>query len=1858
VTVRSVSPVDSSSPFREGSRLKPSGLPLRSSIPILGHTTTPSLASVNSNSSKENSPSPSASCRNSLAGIGEGSRIPISKSQDDLLRNVHLRQTNKQTTASKQRPTSYRNSITSPRNSKLMSRNSVEVLSYNESQKNSASISSRSESSSGKFYGQYANQKQNKHETTSKFTKKFGSKDSSLNAPYKNSRIQKPNVIAGEKKVTSKANSQIPSSHIPAPVTKRTQPTTPLSKQTQSHPTGQNKLSVDCKKNGVSCNKSSNLITQNKEKVSVQTKRLSNESLKLDELVKTVNSKNNAGKGRPPMECRLAPMISESNKPTTRPPESDRSPSKKVYMKNEAEKVLTEQLLKGKIPPKAKFRADDEISIGDTDGGSSQDLREQYLTQKDKRSFVSKQSPCKNISANSSSPKAAKMADRILPTPLKTERIERGKAGRVLPEPGSHANILISKSLEETKARDQKTNSLPLNAVLSYEHSDAALAKSTSLDKYYKTEKPQTVKPSSSDNFFQRLTNLRRSFNTADHKRSVNKIKPHLTQSNTPFFQGITDVKRPTSRPSKIIHGPHLVISPIIKSYKPPIRKYHLQRLSPKVSENGGLKRSFSFSDAQIIAQAVADGDSKVITELYPGFPFSESIYTVIDRAKNTKSEKKVIEDPTSNKSIFRKSDEMGKDNNVNELQLSKSMNNDDKVNLEQDDPRTEEVTFTVSTLDNVTGRGMGQDHSKGEEDLGGAGQEQQGRPHHEAGVTSIEVNPSPMSRNHGTASPSSQSSPAFCIDNRSSNSGPGGTKSLHELATPSTPKLNFYNPQDLSPIISPWGAGGKDRSTSDSPIRSSADNVVLVECKNTSLGTTSQLSNASCIRSQPHPFIYRVQNQLNFTAGSENAGTAVAQPKFNIAKEDNVVRDSVRDSVTEDGENGDEQSRESSYIDKLQHPFRKILAAADDNICQAESILSSLGYDGIGISNLTDSEEEHAGLGSDIETNIRRLEKTQAKINAALETFRNVQSLQSPGDHKTEDVTNSSFCSLPAVQRSGDISKNPDTAVLDGVKNTDCEEREPKKPGIVRRHSFNNLAVKEKSSSLSAETSHSYKPESILLYDGDIDSSESGNRNSAVFEDTSDTEGNYSPFRSRIRGIFGSFGKGGKKNVCRMHSEESYVNSDKKLITIEYPDSQSSNEKDGNFSIGQFTELVKSLPAHNFSGRESPQSFQSIDGLNESQNSKSTKRPTFLRPKDPEKLSNTKNYLCQNNSSDTHSSVSTTQSFNMSSNRNSVISTQSNSSESYEQDNASVSDNDNADIASHTCPKESRPNNDYLTLSKTQEKKVYYIAKEIMTSERVYVDVLKLINIEFRDYVQKARLESKSGILPDHDFVKLFSNLPELMMLNEDLLRDFEQRISKWDEIKKIADVIIKKGPYLKLYTVYIRDFSAMNFHFDEVCQRYPKFGKLVKEFEKLPRCQHLKLKHFMLKPVQRLPQYKLLLEDYLKHLDSDSDDFDDTTLALKIVSDAAEHANDTVKQGDKFQTMLKLQARLGDWEFIRPGRELLKEGELQKISRKGVGSRYFVLLSDCLLYATYHGSWAGDSTSLKVSYTIPLNQLHVHVPTAEDFQNEFSITSNVRSCTLRARSVQERNDWLDALNSAIEEYRSRKATFITLDHLNPVLRFEGKLGDSAPVWIPDQRVTMCQSCSTEFSLVNRRHHCRACGKVICAPCSASKAPLRYRQFESSRVCDACYEGVEKIYGDDMDLRSRFKRRDISRSVTRFVPQRLKISANSEGSQVSGYLKRKQKNTKWKRCWFVLKDRVLYTYRASEDTVAIDTLPVLGWNISMLDQKDAEPFDSISSYQGFQLTHPGSPTLLFCTENENSTEKWVAALRDAVSFQ
>ena len=185
--------------------------------------------------------------------------------------------------------------------------------------------------------------------------------------------------------------------------------------------------------------------------------------------------------------------------------------------------------------------------------------------------------------------------------------------------------------------------------------------------------------------------------------------------------------------------------------------------------------------------------------------------------------------------------------------------------------------------------------------------------------------------------------------------------------------------------------------------------------------------------------------------------------------------------------------------------------------------------------------------------------------------------------------------------------------------------------------------------------------------------------------------------------------------------------------------------------------------------------------------------------------------------------------------------------------------------------------------------------ATEIMTSEETFVGVLKLLNCDFREAVKEA---GGAKIIPEEEERKIFNNLMEMQILNGDLLKDFRESIENWDERRQIADVIVKKGPFLKLYTSYMKDFQSAMEHYSTCCSKYPEFGAVVRKFEARESCKGLKLEHFLLKPVQRLPQYKLLLESYLKHLSPTSEDYKPATEAHSIVSQAAAHANEQIRQ------------------------------------------------------------------------------------------------------------------------------------------------------------------------------------------------------------------------------------------------------------------------------------------------------------------------------------------------------------------------
>ncbi|CAE7796984.1 unnamed protein product [Symbiodinium sp. CCMP2456] len=63
------------------------------------------------------------------------------------------------------------------------------------------------------------------------------------------------------------------------------------------------------------------------------------------------------------------------------------------------------------------------------------------------------------------------------------------------------------------------------------------------------------------------------------------------------------------------------------------------------------------------------------------------------------------------------------------------------------------------------------------------------------------------------------------------------------------------------------------------------------------------------------------------------------------------------------------------------------------------------------------------------------------------------------------------------------------------------------------------------------------------------------------------------------------------------------------------------------------------------------------------------------------------------------------------------------------------------------------------------------------------------------------------------------------------------------------------------------------------------------------------------------------------------------------------------------------------------------------------------------------------------------------------------------------------------------------------------------------APTWVANGGLN-CQSCSVTFTCVRRRHHCRACGRLLCNSCSLQRLPLSILGYlQPVRVCvDCCF--------------------------------------------------------------------------------------------------------------------------------------------------
>ncbi|KAL4240613.1 hypothetical protein ACF0H5_001404 [Mactra antiquata] len=200
-------------------------------------------------------------------------------------------------------------------------------------------------------------------------------------------------------------------------------------------------------------------------------------------------------------------------------------------------------------------------------------------------------------------------------------------------------------------------------------------------------------------------------------------------------------------------------------------------------------------------------------------------------------------------------------------------------------------------------------------------------------------------------------------------------------------------------------------------------------------------------------------------------------------------------------------------------------------------------------------------------------------------------------------------------------------------------------------------------------------------------------------------------------------------------------------------------------------------------------------------------------------------------------------------------------------------------------------------------------------------------------------------------------------------------------------------------------------------------------------------------------------------------------------------------------------------DWDSILQISDCIRQGDVQpKLAVNGIKRKIGVENPHVSLYA------------LQVLESCMKNcgsLIHDEVAT-KDFMEFLKNLVNTRGDPVKGKILELVQVWSQAFRNETR-YKVVQDTYNLLKlegHSFPQLKESDAMfsAEKAPEW---KDADCCSRCRTSFGMVQRKHHCRACGDVVCQKCSSKNSIIpKYGIEREVRVCDSCYDKINKSTG------------------------------------------------------------------------------------------------------------------------------------------
>nr|XP_023991045.1 pleckstrin homology domain-containing family G member 3-like isoform X1 [Salvelinus alpinus] len=208
-------------------------------------------------------------------------------------------------------------------------------------------------------------------------------------------------------------------------------------------------------------------------------------------------------------------------------------------------------------------------------------------------------------------------------------------------------------------------------------------------------------------------------------------------------------------------------------------------------------------------------------------------------------------------------------------------------------------------------------------------------------------------------------------------------------------------------------------------------------------------------------------------------------------------------------------------------------------------------------------------------------------------------------------------------------------------------------------------------------------------------------------------------------------------------------------------------------------------------------------------------------------------------------------------------------------------------------------------------------VVMEIIETERMYVRDLRSI---VEDYLAHIIDMDNLPIRPDQ-VSSLFGNIEDIYEFNSELLQSLD--MCENDPVA-VASCFVDKCDAFEIYTQYCTNYPNSVGTLTD-CMRSKTLAMFFRDRQAFLK-RSLPLGSYLLKPVQRILKYHLLLQEIAKHFDPEEEGYEVVQEAIDTMTGVAWYINDMKRKHEHAVRLQEIQSLLINWK----GPDLTTYGEL----------------------------------------------------------------------------------------------------------------------------------------------------------------------------------------------------------------------------------------------------------------------------------------------------------------------------------------